>query len=116
MLGVIYDLQGDLHRPKRDGKHWVISHYGKAFDGFDTCIRLDVPEYFTHGSHQDILNHAQKKAFIKFMESKPERSRYLNFKNNWEVAAAEWNLGNTNEVENDMPDYNELPGGTNGND
>jgi hypothetical protein len=80
----------------------------------DVCIRLDKPEYFAYGKHQDTFNSNQKKIFNDFMH---EPSRNIHYRNNYEMAINLWNDNNSEsyiqikEDENGniiVPDYTQL--------
>jgi hypothetical protein len=80
----------------------------------DVCVRLDKPEYFSHGRHQDIFNSKQKKIFNDFMH---EPSRNVHYRNNYEMAINLWNDNNSEsyiQIKEDeygniiVPDYTQL--------
>lgn len=59
---------------------------------FETCVRLDRPEYFLHGRYANKMNHRQKKAFADFMRAKPTKAHY---DTNYEFAVEMWNVNNS---------------------
>lgn len=78
---------------------------------FNTCIRLDKPDYFIHGNHSDIFNSKERRRFNEFMH---EPSRNIHYRNNYEAAVNLWNDNNSDsyiqlrEDENGdviVPDY-----------
>lgn len=82
------------------------------WEDFHTCVRLDVAEYFHHGSKLGILNSHQKKELIRFLRSPVSLSRYKDrFQNHWELACFLWDTNNSQYViaeDVEMPDYNQL--------
>lgn len=75
-------------------------------DQFNTCIRIDVPEYFHHTGKEDVLNHKQKKSLIKLLNEK--RTNGLT---RWQMLLADWNENNSNitiDENQSMPDYTML--------
>ena len=75
---------------------------------FICCIRLDVPEYFQHGTKQGTLNNAQIKELIKILNSPAKTKRNTVF----EALCDGWNnnLNNKFEVQYPyiIPDYTKL--------
>lgn len=60
---------------------------------FSSCVKLEVAEYFPHGGkYKDKFNAKERKAFDKFMRSKPRNNRYAT---NYEYACAMWNDNNS---------------------
>ncbi len=84
-------------------------------NGFDGCVKLGINEPFPHGSHTDILNSRQRKAFAKFMgtavmEDDGEKLNYT-------IAINAWNRNNSDveiHTEKDdngnviIPDYRNM--------
>ena len=82
---------------------------------FDACVRLDSPNYFSHGHHNDKLNSKQKKLLNDFLHTAPSNGR---FSTNYEYAVILWNDNNSKEnitIKRDskgniiIPDYTKLP-------
>lgn len=74
---------------------------------FHTCVKLDAPEYFIHGTKRDVFNSKQLEEFVAFMNAKP---RFSLEKTNWNHAVNEWNNNNDNSnvITDDgclIPDY-----------
>jgi hypothetical protein len=85
--------------------------YGKKLN---CCVMLETNRYFSHGHHQGELNAKLRKEFNDFMK---QRSPIPQFKNNYQLAVAMWNLNNSDtyiqikEDENGniiMPDYTNI--------
>lgn len=76
---------------------------------FSSCIKLEVDEYFPHGGkYRDKFNAKERKAFDKFMRSKPRNNRYAT---NYEYACEMWNGNNlktTVDSSREQPDYTKL--------
>ena len=81
---------------------------------FETCVRLDMPNYFLHGKRQDKFNASQKCDFAMFMEAP---CRNTKFANNYEFAVDMWNANNSQQNiilqyyrngDPIMPDYRDL--------
>lgn len=69
------------------------------------CIRIDKPEYFSHGNKTMTLNTSQRKLLVKFLNDKPIDGV---FENNWQLIRYMWNLNNSNvklPQDIEMPDY-----------
>ena len=62
---------------------------------FDCCVKLETPEYFDHGHHQDHLNTSERHKLNEFMNSKCKDSRY---ENNYDLAVSMWNLNNSDKT------------------
>ena len=62
---------------------------------FDCCVKLEYPEYFDHGSHNDHLNASGRHRLNDFMNSKCKDSRY---ENNYDLAVSMWNLNNSDKT------------------
>lgn len=85
-------------------------HYRKAGNWrlFNTCIKIESPEYFYHGNNQEILSLEQKNDLIDFLSSNP-KDGYFDTK--WEFLISMWNMNNADvEIDCDlkMPDYSLL--------
>lgn len=107
----ITDDDYEIYINTNDGGKIPHFHYRKANDwkAFHTCIMIEKPEYFHHGSKQDVLNSKQKKELVEFLNAKPKNKRY---ETHWEYLVSMWN-DNNSDVEIDetiqMPDYQQLP-------
>ncbi len=84
------------------------------WDNFHTCIRIDAPKYFLHGSKQDILSAKEKKLLADFMEA-PTRKALFNEKgqriNNWQYVCMLWDDNNSDVMIDEsveQPDYRQL--------
>ena len=85
-------------------------HYIDSSSNREVCVRLDKPEYFTHGGKQTKLTADEKAAFIKFMSWNNSLGV-----STWAWCASTWN-GFAQEEDSDMwmitikniPDYNKL--------
>lgn len=94
------------HFHMRDMNEW---------DKFHTCIRIDAPEYFLHGTKQDTLSSKEKKLLADFMEAPTRKALYDehgNRINNWQYVCMLWDDNNSDVVidpEIKQPDYRLLP-------
>ena len=71
----------------------------------DIVIRIDVPEYFLHGSYSRTLNTKEKKDLIAALNSEYDGESL------WEAIRRGWNrLHRDKRVDVEIPDYSELPG------
>lgn len=71
----------------------------------DIVIRIDVPEYFLHGSYSRSLNSKEKKELIAALNSEYDGESL------WEAIRRGWNrLHRDKRVDLGIPDYSELPG------
>lgn len=70
---------------------------------FETCVRLDKPEYFLHGHYTDKMNHKQRKVFADFMRAKPIKAH---FNTNYEFAVEMWNTNNSSTDVTEQYDAN----------
>ena len=71
----------------------------------DIIIRIDVPEYFLHGSYSKTLNDKEKKELISALSDEYDGELL------WEAIRCGWNrLHRNKRVDAEMPDYSELPG------
>ena len=75
----------------------------------EVCVRLDVPEYFSHGTKKEKFTGKEKELFIKFINSKDSFGTIR-----WNWVAATWN-GFAQDNENmqsikirTVPNYNKL--------
>lgn len=86
-------------------------HYRDSadWDRFHTCISITSPEYFLHGTKQDILNSSQKKDLDQFMHSPVTLAKYKDlFTDNWELVCFLWDINNSSrEISDNLvePDY-----------
>ena len=93
------------HFHVRDSKDWKRFH---------TCIRIDAPEYFHHGSKQSTLNASQRKELDEFMKSPCSKKLYNESGrrlNNWERVCMLWDDNNSDvEIPDSViqPDYTQL--------
>lgn len=105
------DMNVDVSVYRREGENIPHLHLDCG-DSFSCCIRLEVPEYFIHGGHQDILNSKQRKQFDRYMRSTPDKpGARKRFETNWHLAVFLWNqLPNALPVDEDqpIPDYRKL--------
>ena len=88
--------------------HFHIWDNNTKGDEFHSCIRLDTCDYFSHTGKEDKLNAKLKKALVKFLTSKPNISKRVNFNSYWEVIIFLWNISNPGkEVDEnlEMPNY-----------
>ena len=69
-----------------------IPHVHIVSPEFDCCVRLDKPEYFKHGHHDDTLNSRQRKAFYEFMCSYVEDDELMT---NYQFSVMSWNKNNS---------------------
>ena len=76
---------------------------------FHTCIKLESAEYFHHTGKEDVLNSAQRKKLVEFLESPHHRYKE---ETNWQHLLYLWNNENNSskKVDEDlkMPNYVEL--------
>lgn len=85
-------------------------HIVDVQNGNETCIRIDVPEYFLHGDKTFTLNSKQKKKLIEFLNTVSEYEEDCG-KTYYELIWEEWNRNNREhripkpEV---IPDYERL--------
>jgi len=73
---------------------------------FHTCVEFKNPEYFIHGSKQDVLTGRLKRELIWFFEGTNKSGR-----TNWDEACSDWNKNNSSVTIPDgfeMPDYMKL--------
>lgn len=77
---------------------------------FNTCIRIDKPEYFLHGYKIDtITNGRERKALDTFLRQPFSKPKFNG--TNWEYIVMIWNMNNSSvEVDETMeqPDYTKL--------
>ena len=86
-----------------DGKY---TKNGEDPKTFHTCIRLDVPEYFNHGSKQGKFNNNDLKYLIKILK-KPLKK--YDGKTIWRIMVDIWNSAFDGDIDiNNMPDYDLL--------
>lgn len=74
------------------------------------CIRLDRPEYFTHGQHTEKLNSKSRKRMIEWLQS-PHDSFGKFGLTSWQVICIYWDDNNRQHPFNkeaEMPNYKEL--------
>lgn len=86
--------------------HMHIRDRGTHGDKFHCCIRLDNPEYFSHGGKEDKLNSKQIKSLLNFLKSTSKIGKTEI--NNWDKVIMYWNDNNSNVILNDdtpIPDY-----------
>ena len=86
-----------------EGKY---TNNGEDTKTFHTCIRLNVPEYFNHGSKQGKFNNNDLKYLIKILK-KPMKKH--DGKTLWRVMVDIWNASFDGDIDVDnMPDYDLL--------
>lgn len=61
---------------------------------FNTCVRIEKAQYFTHSNKQDRLNTTQRKQLQKFLSQPFKRSKFNG--TNWEFIVMSWNDNNSN--------------------
>lgn len=65
---------------------------------FHTCVKIEVPEYFLHGSKQDTFNSKERKALQDFM-TQPTKKKLFdedgNRMNNWQYTCMLWDSNNS---------------------
>lgn len=80
--------------------------YGK--NGFETCVKIQSPEYFLHGKYKDKFNGKEILALIEFLNSGSKSGE----KTNWESLKSRWtNMHPDDPIPDNikMPDYTKLP-------
>ena len=85
-------------------------HYVDSATGREICVRLDKPEYFTHGGKQTKFTSKEKETFIAFMQWNNSLGV-----NTWAWCVSTWN-GFAEEDDSNMekitikniPDYSKL--------
>lgn len=82
--------------------------WDKASKGqeFHTCVQITKPEYFHHDGKEDVLNKSQRKSLVKFLMSKPTKTK--KFDTFWEAILTLWNMNNSDmdvDEDQEMPDY-----------
>lgn len=74
---------------------------------FQTCIKLQSPEYFPHGNkYTDRLNSKQIEKLIAFLQEKTDLGI-----TNWQYVLLTWNKNSSNQkvdINQVMPDYTKL--------
>ena len=106
--GVLYEIDAADRDPVDDVPHCHVINE----NGFECCVRLDVPEYFIHGEYTDMF--PSKKvvdAFYESMKTLPDGVILpIEFKNSWEIAIWSWDFWNKAVVysERGVPDYSKL--------
>lgn len=71
------------------------------------CIRLDKPEYFVHGNHNEKLSSKERKNMIEWLQS-PHKSFGKYGLTNWHVICIYWDDNNQDylfDKDAEMPDY-----------
>jgi hypothetical protein len=71
--------------------HVHVHDAGTLGKEFDACVKLESPEYFSHGSHTDKLNTGDKHRLDRFMNDDPNDGV---FRTNYEAAVYMWNKSN----------------------
>lgn len=86
-------------------------HFESTKDNKKGCIRLDRPEYFSHGRYQDKLNSKEVKYLIQFLNAPHKFFGKVGY-NNWQIICIYWGDNNPEfQVDLDtikMPDYSKL--------
>lgn len=75
---------------------------------FNSCIKIEVPEYFFHKGKEDTLNSKQRKMLINFLKSNDVDSPG---DTHWTSLIKEWNRNNSDiriSIDTPMPDYTQL--------
>lgn len=73
---------------------------------FHTCVQITKPEYFHHDGNEGVLNKSQRKSLVKFMMSKPTKTK--KFDTFREAVLTLWNMNNSDmdvDEDQEMPDY-----------
>ena len=96
----VYDNEGVI-------PHFHIENIDKTFS---CCIRLDKPEYFSHGEHDDKLTNSDIKKLIKELSKKVDKTSNIT---NFEYMCIAWNKHKAktkNKIKEPykMPDYTKL--------
>ena len=108
-VGYFYEKKGN--KPQSDpikvsvtddaGKPQVHVHLiRKTGKSLKCCIKLDAPEYFSHGQYTDHLSKDQIKCLIDFFKSKPDQPRFsfnhteYKLRTNWDYTVIQWNVEN----------------------
>lgn len=85
-------------------------HFVNKEKGIHGCVRIDAPEYFTHGGATSTLNSKQKKALVEYLSSPYDGD--LGFPI-WKAVLLLWNSNNSSDerlpLSTPMPDYSKLP-------
>ena len=108
-VGYFYDEQEDMTKgdpikvsvTDDAGKPQVHVHLiRKTGKSLKCCIKLDAPEYFSHGQYTDHLSKDQIKCLIDFFKSKPDQPRFsfnhteYKLRTNWDYMVIQWNVEN----------------------
>ncbi len=75
--------------------------------GFESCLKLYSPEYFTHGSKNGKFNNKQLEVIDKFLRSSHEGSMITK----WQFACMTWDGANNCmkfRITNKQPDYTKV--------
>ena len=82
-------------------------HFHVVANDFNSCVRLDVAEYFLHGIYTDTINSRQLKALIKRLKDVDDPLFGLSV---WEILVVFWNKTHPkNRIKTrKMPDYKRL--------
>ena len=98
----VYDGEGNL-------PHCHIFNNDKSFE---TCVRLDIAEYFSHGNkYKDTFNSRQCRELNRWFKKKNKANESFT---NWEICKLFWNVSatnynNKNKISiNKQPDYTKL--------
>jgi hypothetical protein len=101
-------------------------HIKNTEENIYVCLKLDKPEYFSHGNYRDKLDSNQIASLIDFFNSKSSQRIYsidnveYKLRTQWEYTIALWNVENPNQqikiskdesgyiVVPPMPNYNKL--------
>lgn len=85
-------------------------HFETLTEEIKGCIRLDKPEYFSHGPYQDKLNSKDRRRMIEWLKSPHKHFGKVGY-TNWQVICIYWDDNNHDNMFDEntpMPDYEEL--------
>ena len=85
-------------------------HFVSKNGEIDGYIRIDKPEYFSHGNHQSRLTGKNLKNMINFLNA-PHRRLGKHGYTNWDVICIYWDDSNVDYLvpeDRVMPDYSQL--------
>lgn len=83
--------------------HFHIMNSSNEFENFESCMKLEKPEYSFHTGRNDILNEESIKELIAFFQSKDKWGEQ-----NWIVLLKAWVRNNPNspiDINTPIPDY-----------
>ena len=86
--------------------HFHVVDSATRGNSFNTCIKIESPEYFHHEGKEDTLNTKERKELLKFLNSKDKWGEQ-----NWVVLLKEWERNNSKtsiDINLPIPDYTKL--------